>query len=252
MLCTHRLYFFSCRTRTNPYTSQLLNPQLIIVPSISPPPLLLMKFMVDLKLFSILPFKTLGTKPLYEVANFTQDNAGSGKFNRRGSVRSNLSLTLKKQILRSISSAFPAYTQRKYWTMLLTNLWRLSFLVTVKFINSLTTYSLRSFVPRVIVSTICLDSVFCNNKPHNEQLRKFSRQAECCILFWIPNIYNLVDVLLGIQFETYAKTDSPSHNKPKKTVIKETYLLQQMAKYSRGEMTGFEFIQDVSFTFLAK
>lgn len=65
-------------------------------------------------------------------------------------------------------------------------------------------------------------------------------------------VHNLVDMLLGVQYKTYVKMCSSLHNKSKKTVEKETYLLEQMAKYNQDEMIGFEFVQAILFKNLQK
>lgn len=65
-----------------------------------------------------------------------------------------------------------------------------------------------------------------------------------------PNIYIFVDVLLGIQCETYIKSRSMAVRKSKTRDEKIVFIEQAMARYSRKEITSLQFVRELSFKFL--
>jgi len=65
-----------------------------------------------------------------------------------------------------------------------------------------------------------------------------------------PNIFILVDTLLGIQSDTYIKLRSKAKRPCKKTLEKENVLREQTNKYINMQIGRFDFLKSVSFKFL--
>jgi hypothetical protein len=65
-----------------------------------------------------------------------------------------------------------------------------------------------------------------------------------------PNIFILVDTLLGIQSDIYVKLQSKATKKCKITLEKEQFLREHIKKYSSKQICRFEFLKSVSFKFL--
>lgn len=65
-----------------------------------------------------------------------------------------------------------------------------------------------------------------------------------------PNIFILVDTLLGIQSDTYIKLRSKAKRPCKSTLEKEKFLREQTNKYINKQICRFDFFKSVSFKFL--
>ncbi|KAF0692201.1 MULE domain-containing protein, partial [Aphis craccivora] len=65
-----------------------------------------------------------------------------------------------------------------------------------------------------------------------------------------PNIFILVDTLLGIQSDTYIKFRSKAKRPYKSTLEKEKFLREQTNKYINKQICSFVFFKSVSFKFL--
>lgn len=68
-----------------------------------------------------------------------------------------------------------------------------------------------------------------------------------------PNIFKIIDILLGFQAETVCKMNqSDAMKRPYITIKKEKYIAQLMKKYSSKEISRMEFVMQVSMKFIPK
>uniref|UniRef100_A0A2S2P4T0 MULE transposase domain-containing protein n=1 Tax=Schizaphis graminum TaxID=13262 RepID=A0A2S2P4T0_SCHGA len=65
-----------------------------------------------------------------------------------------------------------------------------------------------------------------------------------------PNIFVLIEILLGIQSEIYVSLRSSATQPVKKTVEKENFLREKMLSFTSGELTRLNFVKEVSFKFI--
>jgi hypothetical protein len=65
-----------------------------------------------------------------------------------------------------------------------------------------------------------------------------------------PNIFVLIEILLGIQSEIYVSLRC-SVTQPIKRIEKEKFLREKMLSFTRGELSRLHFIKDLSFKFIA-
>ncbi|KAE9533104.1 hypothetical protein AGLY_009532 [Aphis glycines] len=65
-----------------------------------------------------------------------------------------------------------------------------------------------------------------------------------------PNIFVLIEILLGIQSEIYVSLRSSATQPNKKTAEKKKFLREKMLSFTSGELNRFNFVKEVSFKFI--